>query len=245
MALHRVYQPEIDSALLAPGATVEITAEEARYAAAIKRLRAGERVEIFSGRGFAAVAHILSVSRRSISAQVIASSIAPRPRPEVIIACPPPKGSRAEAMIDQLSQVGVSRFLPLITARSIVEPRETRIDKWRTITAVESARQCGRAWLMEIDEPVPLEACLTRPDRPLLVLADAQGRPCGEALARTDTQRPVLLLVGPEGGFSDEEHALIDAGAATRLSLGPHILRVETAALLGAGLVIQSLARQV
>lgn len=240
MALHRVYQPALDPALLAPGAAVEIDADEARRAAAVKRIRVGEHIEIFNGRGLVALARIVSVSRRAVGAQVAASSIVPPLRPEVIIACPPPKGPRAEMMIDQLSQAGVSRLAPLITERSVVEPRGSRIDKWRTITAVESARQCGRAWLMEIDEPAPLADCLEAHRTLRIFVADARGTTPGDAMTPFDAGRTVLLLVGPEGGFSDAEREIIDAAGAERMTLGPHILRLETAAVIGAGLILNA-----
>ena len=240
MALHRLYQPALDFDHAHPGAVLDITGDEGKHAAAVKRLGPGERVEILNGRGLIATAIITAASRRSLGVEIVGTRFVDRPQPEVVIAAPPPKGSRAEMMIEQLSQVGVSRFVPLITQRSVVEPRETRLDKWRTITAVESAKQCGRAWLMEIDEPMSLTECLICADRPLRVLADAGGRPCGEVMGDAIANRPILLLVGPEGGFSEAEREAIDAAGAAPVSLGPHILRVETAAVVGAGLILQA-----
>ncbi len=242
LALHRIYLQNLDPAGLRSGGLVEITGDEARHALSVKRLEVSNLVELLNGRGLAARGSIVLVAKGSLTVQVETIENVPRRAPEVMLAAPPPKGPRAEAMIEQLSQIGVSRWIPLVSERSVVEPRDKRVAKWRRATVVESAKQCGRAWLMEIDDPTPLADCLHRVDRPRLLLADSAGRRCSDALRDWRAMRPVLLLIGPEGGFSDAERAAIEAAGATPICLGPHILRVETAAAAGAASISEAMA---
>lgn len=242
MAVHRIFLPDLDATDLSAGGAVEVTGDEAHHALSVKRVAVSDAVELLNGRGVIARGAVVSTSKKSLTVQVEASAALPRPTPEIIIAAAAPKGPRAEAMIEQMSQIGVSRWIPLVTERSVVEPRDKRIAKWRIATVVESAKQCGRAWLMEIDEPTTLSECLARADQPRLLLADADGRGCRESLGELDSARPILLLVGPEGGFSDAERQAIAAAGATPISLGPHILRLETAAAVGAAAIAAAIA---
>jgi len=241
LAVHRIYVKDLDPAGLSRGRLVEITGDEARHALSVKRLVVSNLVELLNGRGLSARGSIASVARRSLMVQVETIEIGPRLVPELVVAIGPPKGPRAEAMIEQISQIGVSRWIPLVSERRVVEPRDRRLAKWRRATVVESAKQCGRTWLMEIDDPTPLADCLNQAPRPQLLLADAAGGRCSDALQDRPATRPILLLVGPEGGFSDAEHeAIRHAGAAT-ISLSTHILRVETAAAVGAGIILNAI----
>ncbi|MCC6909989.1 MAG: 16S rRNA (uracil(1498)-N(3))-methyltransferase [Phycisphaerales bacterium] len=242
MSLHRIYLPQPDELSLETGSVLEIAGPEAHHALAVKRIAAGDRVEVFDGRGLIVAGAVVAAGKRRLSLRVESAERSPRPEPEVIIAAPPPKGPRAEMMIEQLSQAGASRWAPLLTERSIVEPRDKRVARWRESTAVESAKQCGRAWLMDIDEPMPLERCLARAGGLLVLVADAAGKPCVEAIDRARSRAAILLLVGPEGGFSSAEREIIARAGAIAVSLGPHILRIETAAVIGAAAVVQCLA---
>ncbi len=240
--MHRIFLPDLEAAGLSAGGAVEVTGDEAHHAVAVKRVAVSDAVELLNGRGLIARGAVVSTSKRSLTVQVEASAALPRPTPEIIIAAAAPKGPRAEAMIEQMSQIGVSRWIPLVTERSVVEPRDKRIARWRSATVVESTKQCGRAWLMEIDEPTAMGKCLMRSDQPRLLLADADGRRCRAALGELDSARPILLLVGPEGGFSDAEREAIAAAGGTPISLGPHILRSETAAAVGAAAIVAATA---
>lgn len=238
LAVHRIYIQDLDPATLGRGVLVEVTGDEARHALSVKRLAVSNRVELLNGRGLVASGSIMSVAKRSLVMQVETMETVPPERPEVMVAAPPPKGPRAEAMIEQLSQLGVTRWIPLVTERSVVEPRDKRVVKWRGATTVQSAKQCGRVWVMEIDDPTPLVDCLKRADQPRLLLADAAGGRCRSGLEAGAENRPIMLLVGPEGGFSDVERAIIRTAGATPISLGPHILRIETAAAVGIGVIL-------
>lgn len=242
MSLHRIYVEDLDPAGLKPGQHIEITGDEAHHALSVKRLRADEVVELLNGRGLVSRGSIASVSKRSLAVQIEIVEYQPRPSPEVIIAAPAPKGPRAETMIEQLSQIGVSQWIPLVTEWTVAEPRNKRLAKWRSVTVVESAKQCGRVWTMEIDDPTSLANCLNRADRPQLLLADGAGWPCRQAMRGPEGARPVLLLVGPEGGFSKTERTMINAAGVLPVCLSPHILRIETAAAIGAGMILGAIS---
>ncbi len=243
MALHRLYHACLAHDAPEPGDLIEIAGDEARHAASVKRLGAGAAVEVFDGLGLVAPGVIESLGRRALRIRVAAIRRVDRARPALIVAAPPPKGARAEAMIDQLSQVGAARFIPLITQRRVVEPRETRVAKWRQATAVESAKQCGRAWLIEIDDPTPLADVLRAQRDSVLLVGDSRGDSAHQALHDAGAAPSVALLIGPEGGFTDDEREAIRAAGAAAIALGPHLLRVETAAAVGAAVVIAALPR--
>ncbi len=239
MSLHRIYLADLDGLSLSAGAVLEVAGSEARHAVAVKRLAAGDRVEVFDGRGLIITGVAEAAGKRQLTVRVEWAARSPRPEPEVIVAAPPPKGPRAESMIEQLSQAGASRWVPLMAERSVAEPRDSRIAKWRETTTVESAKQCGRAWLMEIDEPTTLDQCLDNAQGMRLLLADAAGVSCAEAMGGARGEAAVLLLVGPEGGFSSAEQETIARARAIAVSLGPHILRIETAAVIGAAAMVR------
>lgn len=157
-------------------------------------------------------------------------------------------GVVAPGVIDSLGRRALrirvaARFIPLITQRRVVEPRETRVAKWRQATAVESAKQCGRAWLIEIDDPTPLADVLRAQRDSVLLVGDSRGDSAHQALHDAGAAPSVALLIGPEGGFTDPERDAIRAAGAAPIALGPHVLRVETAAAVGAAVVIAALPR--
>lgn len=242
---HRILitPPEAESATAAtvpaPGSVVSIEGEEAHHALRSKRLETGEWVELLDGRGNVIAARIAGARKSrdlwimDLKVETVTSRVAPSPRVEVF--APPPKGDRLEEMIDQLSQVGAAAYTPLVTARTVVEPRPTKLERLQRV-AGEALKQCGRAWMLEIRPPMTFARALQPAPDTMVLLADATGTP--DALARlTQAQfaaQTRRVLIGPEGGFSPDELAQADAAGVTRVNLGPHILRIETAAVVAA-----------
>lgn len=272
--MHRIYWPELiaptpDEEVVAAACTaaapagtptLTITGSEAHHAANVKRLAAGEPVEVFDGQGLVATGRVAGVSKRALAVVLERVDRLPRPRPSIVVAAPTPKGPRAELMIEQLSQAGAARWIPLITQRCVSDPREAKVDKWRAATVVEAAKQCGRAWLLEIDDPKPLSALLedrTRAsrqagtvggageERMVFWMADTGAPPVRTSLLAENkfAVEECLILVGPEGGLTDEEKAAARAAGATPVRLGPHVYRLETAALIAAGLAANLIVR--
>lgn len=141
-------------------------------------------------------------------------------------------------MLDQLSQLGVTRFIPMRTQRSVVDPRPTKLDRMAR-NLIESAKQCGRSHVMEVQPVTTIEALLSLhfdPARRLRRIAHP-GVGAIEILSRLHDIDRVLVLIGPEGGFTDEEVALAQSHGCQPWSLGPHILRIETAAAAAAAIL--------
>jgi 16S rRNA (uracil1498-N3)-methyltransferase len=156
------------------------------------------------------------------------------------------RANRFDLILEKGTEIGVARFVPVIAARSLVqgngEPSGARSERWRRIV-VEAAEQCGRGRLPRVDAPVEFEDAV-RGARGTKVLPyeSARGQLLGRYL-RGLSRRPeaVSLFIGPEGGFEDEEVALAgDAGAAV-VSLGPRVMRAETAAIVATALTLEAL----
>ena len=210
-------------------ATLRLGAREAHYLGTVLRLRPGARVRPFNPRAGEFEAEIRALGRRGVELVLLERLRAPEPArgPELWFA--PIRRQRMEWLVEKATELGVRRLVPVITRHTVVEPR--RIDRLRTI-AVEAAEQCGRLDVPEIVDPRPLEAALeTRaPGRPLLFADERGGAPLLDALARLG-RTEVDVLVGPEGGFAEEERRLCRMPEVVPVSLGPTILRSETAAL--------------
>ena len=235
MALHRFYHPQ-----LGPGPeTIIIDGEEARHAARVKRLRIGETVEVISGEGRRAQATVTGLHKHGQGWTVeLAGKPAvedPPLAPRVEVCSPVPKGDRLEQMIDQLSQVGAAAWRPLVTDRSGPPPREAKLQRLRRVS-VEAAKQCGRSRLLEIGSPVPVPEAVQARQGWAVRMLDADDQAPGPA--PDSTPYNVLILVGPEGGWTaPERHAAEQAGASI-VRLGLLTMRIELAAVVGAAAVM-------
>jgi 16S rRNA (uracil1498-N3)-methyltransferase len=186
---------------LAPG-PVEVDGPEAHHLAVVCRLRPGDAVCLFNGDGREYPAEVREVGRRGVGLDVRAAET---PRREasvrVEIAAPLPKGDRAQFLIEKLTELGVAVFTPLQTARSVVHPREAKLDKLQRYV-IEASKQCGRNVLMQIGPLTGWAAFLRRADLPEhKVLAHPGGMAGHWGAAQMD----FVAAVGPEGGFTDDE----------------------------------------
>jgi 16S rRNA (uracil1498-N3)-methyltransferase len=208
--------------------------DAAHHASRVLRIGPGEAVVLFDGAGREWDGVVERVGREIAVRVELARHVSPV-TPEVVVFSAVPKGDRAEAMVSALSQVGAAEIVPLIAARSVVTPREGKIEKWRRL-AVESAKQCGRAHLLRVHDPIGFAEAIEWPvDQ--RVLLDGSGEACGVARppVRDDS---IGLFVGPEGGFDPIEVAALRERGAMVWSIGPHIMRIETAAVVGAAMVM-------
>lgn len=229
---HRLYDPDLSAA--AP-AQRTLSGPEAHHAARVKRLRVGEPVEVLNGRGLRAAGTVLDINlvRRhdpTITISIEAVSAHAPVSPALAICSPAPKGDALETMIDQLSQVGAASWQLLRSDRSEREPRS--IDRLER-AAIESAKQCGRAHFLRIEPPIDLPQILHAPPSNIFI-ADASGSPCPAILGHA------TLLIGPEGGWSEAERAAFIAAGIPRIRFGPHIMRIETAAVAAAAAILST-----
>jgi 16S rRNA (uracil1498-N3)-methyltransferase len=227
MASHTIYFPDLRPV---PGGIITITGEEAHHALRVKRLAPGDTVRLCNGRGIIADARLTDSRKQqghwAIDLDVMRASEQTPPSPRLTVLAAPPKGDRLPAMIDGLSQVGASAWAPLIAERTVVEPREGKLERLERI-AIESMKQCGRAWVIEIGEPVEFEAALTRPGA--TVLGDAAGGPYEPADAES-----ITLLIGPEGGWTPAELDAARSAGVRIARFGQHTMRTEVAAVVSA-----------
>lgn len=205
---------------------------EGRHLVQVLRKKAGDEVVLFDGMGTEADACVESASKKGATLRVLATRTTDAGKPpRLIVATAVPKGDRFRWLVEKATELGVDRLVPLGTERSVVDPRETKLDRMRA-AVIEACKQCRRNRLMEIAATQTVDGFLGSIGAvPALAVADREGRPAGEWLASTDSERPVAVLIGPEGGLTEGElEAARRRGAAT-ISLGPHILRIETAVL--------------
>lgn len=227
---------------LAPsGNTLTLGRDETHHARKVLRLDPGDIIGLLDGKGGVGEGVIDSWVGGEAIVRVTHARQIPSTRPRIVVATAIPKGPRAQDMVDQLSQVGVARFIPLIAERSTVDPGEGKLERFER-TVLESAKQCARAWVMEVGKAAEPKTILAEPHDVKLIAAPG-GESIGVNLAaKLAPAASVLILIGPEGGWTDEELLLADAAGATRWSFGPHVMRIETAAI-AAGAIAAYLTR--
>ena len=239
--MHRFHTPHLDRDEPLSDDSVTLDADQARHAHTVLRLRVGDRVEMFDGCGRVGVAVI---EQWAIGAQQPAilrlTSVRTVPPPATTIdaACAIPKGPRGAAMAAALSQVGADRLVPLRCRRAAVDPG--RINRGRfEKAAIESARQCGRAHLLKVDPPATIDELIRQSyDVRLLGTPTADPHVASGALAeQLRGAARVLILIGPEGGWTDQEQAAAVAGGCTPWSFGTHVMRIETACAAAVAIV--------
>jgi 16S rRNA (uracil1498-N3)-methyltransferase len=220
-------------------APVTLEASEAHYLTAVLRLAAGAVVEVFDGEGGAHEARLVG-GPAGVALELGPRHDAPAPAARVHLAFALARGERCDLAVQKATEVGVARLTPFQAARSVVrleaERALERARRWQRIAA-EAARQCGRADVPVVDPPVTLGAALASapPGFRTLLFYEAGGEPVTEAVDRGAAGH--LLVIGPEGGFTAEEVEVALAAGAHLASLGPRILRFETAAIVAAALV--------
>jgi 16S rRNA (uracil1498-N3)-methyltransferase len=197
----------------------------------------GDRVELFDGKGFATVAQVREIGPDHVLLVAQGPPLPDRsPACSLTLATAIPKGDRFDWLVEKATEVGVHRLIPLLTERSVVDPRPAKIERLRR-ASIEAAKQSQRNWLLVLENPVKWADLVDGARHDVSLLARPGGLPPARwpDLAR---RREVLLAIGPEGGFSDAEEALALAAGWHPVCLGAHILRIETAAVVGAALVL-------
>ena len=208
-------------------ARVELDAAQANYLGNVMRLSEGSEVLVFDGLSGEWLARIAEAGKKRMALFVERRTREAEAMPDVWLAFAPVKRTQTDWLVEKATELGAARLVPVITRRTIVD--RVKLERLQAIT-IEAAEQCGRTRLPEIAEPVKLDVLLGERDAArTLYFADENG---GEAVSAAFRRGPALLLTGPEGGFTDEERAAIRAAPGSiAISLGPRILRAETAAL--------------
>jgi len=206
-----------------------LSGDEARHLARVLRAKVGDLVRVFDGSGGEWSARVTQIGRDAVALDIgDVVPATPQATRAVTLAVALPKGDRQKWLVEKLTELGVERLVPLVTERGVAEATESaraRLERG----VVEACKQCGRNTLMEIAEPATLEALATRHPDALRLVAQPGGRPLAEGIGRD--HREIVAAVGPEGGFTPDEISAAERCGFERVSLGPHILRIETAAI--------------
>jgi len=215
------------------GSRIELRGEEVHHLLHVKRCRRGDRVEVFTGDGFQYRSTVVDIGPRGLSLVVEGRAPSGMECPVTLrVASAVPRGKRMAVLVEKLTELGVAELIPVDTARSVVRASSvsrSRREHWQRI-ATQAARQCGRATVM----------ALWGSDEAALRLVAAwapRARPLWSVLGDEEVG-DVTLVIGPEGGFEEEElSGLVDAGFRP-VRLGPTVLRVETAGIAAAAAVV-------
>lgn len=236
--MHRFYLPPT----ACQGNALELVDEEAHHALRVLRVERGERVAVLDGAGHEFHCEIAGTTRHTVQLRVLGITPLPRPAFRLTLVQAITKGRSMELIVQKATELGAARLVPVLSERAVprLEPAEAerRVAKWRAV-GIEAIKQCGSPWLPAIDAPETPARFLARHERfDLVLLASLQPgarhpREHLRDLALTSDTRPVevAVWVGPEGDFTPAELNLILAAGALPITLGPLILRSETAAL--------------
>jgi 16S rRNA (uracil1498-N3)-methyltransferase len=232
MSVHRFYLAPEEWTSSAP----TLGSEDSHHCADVLRLQIGDRVTLFDGAGSVADAVLTEVHRKHCRVTIGERSITPPLKCAITLAQAIPKGKNMDLILQKAVELGASTIVPLLTRRTVVrldeEDGSRKQERWQQI-ALEACKQCGRNQVPLVTHPCSLEEFLKQSREGLLLLASLQPGAVSikEALAKTPNHQAVTVLVGPEGDFTPEESAAALASGAIPVTLGPMILRAETAAL--------------
>lgn len=216
-------------AVLGEGVSVALDGNPAHYLIAVMRVKSGDTVLLFDGHSGEWAAIARDVRKRDLTLECVAQTKPLENVPDFWLCAAPIKKGRIDLVAEKACELGVARIQPVLTRRTVVD--KLNLDRLRA-HLIEAAEQCGRTALPDLAEMVKLDRLLADwpADRHLFFADETGGKPIATAFA--SHPGPAALLVGPEGGFDPEERTAIRAhSAAVGISLGPRILRAETAAI--------------
>ncbi|MEZ5924467.1 MAG: 16S rRNA (uracil(1498)-N(3))-methyltransferase [Hyphomicrobiaceae bacterium] len=222
---------------LTVGTVLDLGAEPSSYLTRVMRLALGDDILVFNGRDGEHLAAIVEADRRACRIQSKEMVRAQTSGPDIDYLFAPLKRARLDYMVQKATELGVRRMRPVLTAHTQVE--RVNLDRMRA-NVIEAAEQCGVLWLPDVLEPLSLEALLATWDHGRRLIFADEAAPSASPISALSClgPGPLAVLVGPEGGFSPEERQLL-AGQefVTGISLGPRIMRADTAAVAALSLV--------
>ncbi len=230
----------------AAGSVVEVTGDEAHHAVAVRRLRVGERVVLTDGVGRSVTGEVTTTGKRVFTVAVLEVADVPAPEPELVVVQALPKGERGELSVEVLTEVGAARIVPWAAARSVAVWKGERAvksqAKWAG-TAREAAKQSRRSWFPEVS-PLATTADvveLAGGADLAVVLHEEASEPL--AAVEVPQQGRIVVVVGPEGGLTEEEVAAFVAAGARSVRLGAEVLRTSTAGVAAAAALLSRTPR--
>jgi 16S rRNA (uracil1498-N3)-methyltransferase len=236
--MHRFYLPPDQCR----GEVLTLSDGEAHHASRVLRVREGERVTVLDGAGQELQCEIAGPVGKMLSLKVLKRSTAPRPDFSVTLVQAIPKAKIIEDIIQKATELGAARIAPILSERVVThlegEDAKAKAEKWQHV-AIEAMKQCGNPWLPKVDAPVSLKGFLARAEKfelavvGCLLPGSSHPRHWVEKFRAEHQRLPksIGVWVGPEGDFSDDEYEAITRSSALPITLGPLVLRVETAAI--------------
>ena len=236
--------PALDG--VAIGDVVTVEGDEAHHAVAVRRLRVGEQVVLTDGTGVRVQGSVGSTGKRVFTITAESVAVVAPATPEVLVVQAIPKGERGELAVEVLTEIGVAQVVPWAAARSVAvwkgERAAKSLAKWRA-TGREAAKQARRSWFPEVSEPAStadVVALISGADL-AVVLHEAASTPFADVVVPAAGR--VVVVVGPEGGLTEEEvTAFVDAGAVS-VRLGAEVLRTSTAGVAAVAAILSRTSR--
>lgn len=230
MSARRFYHPDLHAQV------IELDDAQAQHARKVLRLSVGDTVSLFDGSGGAATGRISRCDKR-VEVTITERRTAPWLKPTIELAVCIPKGDRAGFLVEKASELGADTLIPLLATRSVVDPGEGKIERFARM-ATESAKQCGRPWVMQVAEPIDFAKLIASAEHDVKLIADVPES-SGVPGVHSEQIMPgqfaeagrLIVLIGPEGGWTDEERKAAFSSGFRPVRLGPHVMRIETAAL--------------
>jgi 16S rRNA (uracil1498-N3)-methyltransferase len=204
----------------------------------VMRASVDDTVTLFDGSGAEFEAVVDKLLRTEVDLRIVARHDIDRELPfKLMVGVALPKGDRQKWIVEKLTELGVSKLVPLVTDRSVAQPVDSALERLRR-PVIEASKQCGRNRLMEIAEPQKWsEWIISEIENCRRILAHPDGQPLSAVNRAANT--PTQIAIGPEGGLTNAEVEAATAARWEKISLGPRILRIETAAIALAAVVAQ------
>jgi 16S rRNA (uracil1498-N3)-methyltransferase len=228
------------------GDTVLVEGDEAHHAVAVRRLRVGEAVVLTDGAGTTVTGTVAATGKRELTVEAVEVVTASAPDPALTVVQALPKGDRGELAVEVLTEIGVATIVPWAASRSVAvwkgERAEKSLARWRS-TAREAAKQSRRAWFPEVTglaSTPDVVALLAAADLAVVLHEEATTPLSSLEVPTTGT---VAVVVGPEGGLTDDEVAAFAAAGAVPVRLGAEVLRTSTAGLAACAVLLARTGR--
>ncbi len=216
------------------GGLVTLAEGELHHALHVMRVKAGQSLTLFDGKGNEAVAEVIEATKRQCVCRAEpAGRVDREPTRSLSVAIALPKPDRAKELVERLTELGAARLVPIVAERTQRPPSSSQIEKLRR-AVIEACKQCGRNQLMEITEPVSSSEYFSSSHEGCCVIAHPDGESHRELV---DGQEDVVAAIGPEGGWTDQEVQQAMASGFTKVGLGKRIYRIETAAVVIAAML--------
>ena len=221
---------------LSVNAEFDLDSEPSHYLAHVLRLAPGDAVNLFNERDGEHLAYVMAVNKKTLALRVEKKLADAKPPPDIDYLFAPLKHARLDYMVQKATELGARRLRPVITARTIAE--RVNLDRMRA-NAIEAAEQCNLVFVPDVLEPVKFATAIASWEAGRsLIFCDERASTANPVEALRGCKAPAAIIVGPEGGFTQEERDLLQRQSfVTAISLGPRIMRADTVAIAALSVV--------